>query len=136
MVDVDSFLKKAQPKARRSSLKPFQEQILKLRANNLSLQQVVQFLAESGLQTTVGNVSKFIKKVTEETPKRRATDVQEKSNPAPPDGGNGSDTKLVESGKEEKQALVTKESEPIQKAGESKAAFLNRVAAWKASQHK
>lgn len=104
MVDVDSFLKKSQPKARRSSLKPFEEAILKLRENGQSLQQIVEFLAESGQQTTIGNVSKFIKKATAVAtpvgntgPKQQrqgtAGPDETQTKPALPAGGKGSDDK-------------------------------------------
>lgn len=93
MVDVDSYIKKLKPKGQRSSLKPFEEAIMKLRENDASLQQVVDFLAENGTTTTVGNVSKFIKKVSEKAAEQPAKPKAEKQNPPAAGGGKGSDEK-------------------------------------------
>lgn len=93
MVDVDSYIKKLTPKAQRSILKPFEEAIMKLRENGASLQQVVEFLAENGTTTTIGNVSKFIKKVTEKAAESPAKPKAEKQNPPAAGRDNGSDEK-------------------------------------------
>ncbi len=64
MVDVASYIKTLSPKGQRSSLKKFEKEILQMRDGGFSLQQIADFLEANGQKTTLGNLSKFIKKTT------------------------------------------------------------------------
>lgn len=145
MVDVDSYIKKLKPKGQRSSLKPFEEAIMKLRENGASLQQVVEFLAENGTTTTIGNVSKFIKKVSEKAAEQPAKPKPENQNPPAAGGVKGSDKK--EPGKATAETLPAGQTDPdsdnqdeaeelVRPLGISNAEWSRRVVEHKAKQRR
>lgn len=61
-MNVDEFLEKTIPKGQHSALTKYESDIFKLREGGLSLQQIVQFLAENGVTSSVANISLFIRK--------------------------------------------------------------------------
>ena len=64
---IDEFKNKNQPKCR-SKLIKFQTEILELRKANYSLQGICDFLKQNGIDTTLQNLSNFLKRVSIETP--------------------------------------------------------------------
>lgn len=106
-VDVNDFLKNVTPASPRSRLTPFWSDIVKLRKNDCSLNQVRTFLKANGVEISIAGLSKYIKKREEkenfdnnETRSKAgqnqqggapaASPVLPVNSPAPPDlmGGN------------------------------------------------
>jgi hypothetical protein len=61
-VDIDEYLNRNPPKAKQSALTPHTADIFKLREKGMSLQQIMAFLAENGITSSIGNLSRFLRK--------------------------------------------------------------------------
>lgn len=59
-MNVDEFLKATEPKAKRSVLDPFYDDIKKLRTHGRTLSQVRDFLKANNVEITVAGLSKFL----------------------------------------------------------------------------
>ncbi len=60
-MDINEFEQKMAPKAKRSQLEPFAEQILALKNKGYANWQIREFLAGNGIKITVEGVRKFVK---------------------------------------------------------------------------
>lgn len=60
-MDIDEYVKRSQPRAKRSRLIPFAEQIMKLRTSGFTHQQITEWLETNGVKVTQESVRKFIK---------------------------------------------------------------------------
>jgi len=65
MKALDDFLKKVEPKKRKSKLIKFRDEILKLFENDYTVQQIQFFLKKQKVETSIPNIYKFIKKQQE-----------------------------------------------------------------------
>jgi hypothetical protein len=61
-MEIEDFMKRTQPRARRSKLEPFQEGILLLKAKGYANGQVREWLLSNGVEISQEAVRKFINK--------------------------------------------------------------------------
>ncbi|EHM2496170.1 hypothetical protein KD527_004475 [Salmonella enterica subsp. enterica serovar Havana] len=60
-MDIEEFEKRQKPKARRSRLEPFKEQIFELKAKGYANWQISEWLEANGVKVSKESVRKFIK---------------------------------------------------------------------------
>lgn len=60
-MDIEEFEKRQKPKARRSRLEPFKEQIFELKAKGYANWQISEWLETNGVKVSKESVRKFIK---------------------------------------------------------------------------
>ena len=60
-MDIQEFKGKTQPRAKRSKLRPFHNDIVDLRENGYSFSQIAEYLANQGLAISVVRISVYFK---------------------------------------------------------------------------
>jgi hypothetical protein len=60
-MDIEEFKKNTTPRAKRSKLQPFRNDILDLRENGYSYSQITEYLANKGINISVVRLGRFIK---------------------------------------------------------------------------
>jgi len=63
-MDIEEFEKRVPPKAKKSRLEPFHEQIFRLREKGYALWQIREFLKENSLDISAESIRKYIKSRT------------------------------------------------------------------------
>ncbi len=61
-MNADDYIKQHPPKAQRSSLEPFDSDLRRLRGAGMSLAQIAEFLAASGVVISAASLSRYLKK--------------------------------------------------------------------------
>jgi hypothetical protein len=67
-MDIEEFKKNTTPRAKRSKLHPFRNDIIDLRENGYSFSQIAEYLANKGLVISIVRLSKFVKEQVQTTP--------------------------------------------------------------------
>lgn len=62
LMDIEEFVKRTPPRAKRSRLEPFRAQIFELKAKNYADWQIRDWLAENGLDVTRQAVQQYVQK--------------------------------------------------------------------------
>ena len=67
-MDIEEFKKKTTPRAKRSKLHPFRNDIFDLRENGYSFSQIAEYLANKGIAISVVRLSRFVKEQLQAKP--------------------------------------------------------------------
>lgn len=88
-MDINEFVKQVQPRAKRSRLDPFKDQIFELKARGYANWQIRDWLASNGIDVTQESVRKFVVTRGEGKQKQFSNPNQDTNTPAPTTGSQG-----------------------------------------------
>lgn len=106
-MDINEFVKQVQPRAKRSRLDPFKEQIFELKARGYANWQIRDWLASNGIDVTQESVRKFVVTRGESNQKQISNPIQATGPQASADSSQGESSPVV--GSSEPEALGLKQ---------------------------